>query len=498
MSRSVAVIGSGAAGLAAALAAATGGARVTVYEKAEGIGGTTALSGGNAWLPAHDGLADDSPEEARAYLRSLALGDADHELIDVFAHEAGPTARRLQRETPLELQAIPYCDYHAEFDGGRPQGGRTLEPRPLDPAPDVAAMIRSAPNITGPVTYTELATGDIDREALDARRRRGTITLGRALIAGLVTACLDAGVVIRTRVHITERPEGADAVVLASGGFERDPQLVKTFLRGPMLAPVGVPGLTGDGLRMARAQGAALGTMSEAWWCPAIQIPGEQIDGVPMSRLILTERTRPGSIIVNSRGMRFVNEAQNYNDLGRALQDFDPGRYTFRNVPAYLVFDASYRRRYRLGPLAARDPDPSWLAKGETITQLAEAIGVPPATLEKTVARFNDHAVAGEDPDFGRGSYAYDRFIGSIGPLDEGPYYAVRVLPGCLGTKGGPRIDAHGRVLARVDGQAIPGLYAAGNVSASFFGLAYPGAGGTLGPALVFGFRAGDAAVADA
>ncbi len=496
MSRSVAVIGSGAAGLAAALAAAGAGAKVTVYEKGERLGGTTALSGGNAWMPAHDGLHDDSPEQARAYLHSLAIGDTDAELIDVFAREAGPAAARLQRESPLQLQSIPYCDYHAEFDGGRPQGGRTLEPMPFDPTPEVAAMIRSAPNITGPITYAELATGEIDREKLAERRARGTLTLGRAMIAGMLTACLDAGVEIRPGVRVTERPD-ADAVVLATGGFERDPQLVKSFLRGPMLAPVGVPGATGDGLRIAMAQGAALGSMSEAWWCPSIAIPGEQIDGTPMFRLILTERARAGSLMVNSLGRRFVNEAQNYNDLGRALQDFDPARYGFPNVPAHLVFGSEYRRSYRLGPLGRNDPDPDWLVKGDTIADLAEAIGVPPVTLTGTVERFNAHAAAGADPDFDRGTYAYDRFIGAIGPLGDGPYYAVRVLPGCLGTKGGPRIDADGRVLANSDGQPIPGLYAAGNVSGSFLGLAYPGAGGTLGPALTFGLRAGDAAAAD-
>lgn len=495
MTRSVAVLGSGAAGLSAALAAARGGATVTLYEKAPLLGGTTALSGGNAWMPAHEGLPDDSPQAATAYLRSLALGDVDHELIEVFAREAGPAAARVERESPLRLQAIPYCDYHAEFEGGRSQGGRTLEPQPFDPSPEVSAMIRSAPNITGPITYSELATGDIDREALAERRARGTLTLGRAMIAGLLTACLEAGVRVRTGVRVTERPS-EEAVVLATGGFERDPQLVRAFLRGPMLAPVGAPGMTGDGLRLAMAEGAALGSMSEAWWCPAIQIPGETIDGLPMSRLILTERARPGSLIVNGDGRRFVNEAQNYNDLGRALHDFDPSRFTFRNVPAYLVFDSAYRRSYRLGPLGARDPDPEWLARGETVAELAVAIGVPPATLEETVERFNAGAERGEDPDFDRGSYPYDRFIGRLGPLGDGPYYALRVVPGCLGTKGGPRIDADGRVLG-LDGDPIPGLYAAGNASASFLGLAYPGAGGTLGPALTFGLRAGDAAAAD-
>jgi hypothetical protein len=357
-------------------------------------------------------------------------------------------------------------------------------------------MIRSAPNVTGPITYLELAGGEIDRAALAERRARGTLTLGRALIAGLLTACLDAGVEVRAGVRALERPE-AERVIIATGGFERDPQLARAFLRGPMLAPVGAPGARGDGLRLAIAAGAALGTMSEAWWCPAIQIPGETIDGVPLGRLILGERARAGSLIVNGDGRRFVNEAQNYNDFGRALHDFDPAGYRFRHVPAYLVFDATYRRSWRLGPLRPADPDPAWLARGDTLGELAEALGIDAERLESTVERFNAGAAAGHDPDFGRGSYAYDRFVGRLGPLGDGPYYAVEVLPGCLGTKGGPRIDSHGRVLAARDGQPIPGLYAAGNAAASFLGGAYPGAGGTLGPALTFGLLAGRAAAAE-
>lgn len=496
MTRTVAVIGSGAAGLTAAFAAARGGARVTLLERDEGLGGTTALSGGNAWLPAHPDLPDDSPALALAYLRALSLGDADDELLGVFAREAGPTVARLEAETPLRLQSIPYCDYHAELEGGRPQGGRSLEPQPFDPTPEVAAMVRDAPNITGPVTYAELAGGDIDREALRERSERGTLTLGQALVATLLAACLDAGVTVKTGVRVRERPD-ADAVVLATGGFERDPGLVRAFLRGPMLAPVGAPGACGDGLRMAISAGAALGNMSEAWWCPAISLPGETIDGLPMSRLILTERARAGSLIVNGEGRRFVDEAQNYNDLGRAMQDFDPGRYAFRNVPAWLVFGAAYRRDYRIGPLARRDPDPEWLARGETLAELAAAIGAPATDLERTVGRFNAAAERGEDADFGRGTHPYDRFIGDLGPLGGGPFYGLRLLPGCLGTKGGPRTDADGRVLSITDGEPIPGLYAVGNVGASAYGLAYPGAGGTLGPILTFGLRAGDAAAAD-
>ena len=492
----VAVVGGGAAGLAAAWSAARAGAHVTLLEGYERLGGTTALSGGNAWLPGNDHTPDDTAEAGLTYLRELALGDANDEMLEVFAREAGPTAARLERETPVRWQPIAYSDYHAQRPGGRPQGGRTLEPKPIDPDDRARELVRDAPNVTAPVTYVELATGEIDKEELARRAERGTLTLGRALLAALVEACLDAGVAFETGTRVRELPD-ADAVVLTTGGFERDPELARTFLRGPMLAPVGAPSARGDGLRMAMAAGAALGLMSEAWWCPAATIPGDSIDGEPMHRLILTERARPGCLLVNGRGVRFVDEAQNYNDLGRTLQNFEPTSFSFPNVPAWLVFDGRYRSTYRLGPLSRRDPDPDWLARGETLAELAGAIDVPPAALEATVARFNEGAARGEDPEFGRGSFPYDRFIGDLGPLEEPPFYAFRVLPGCLGTKGGPRTDPDGRVLSVLDGEPLRGLYAAGNVAASPFGLAYPGAGGTLGPALVFGVRAGEAAAGD-
>ena len=491
--RTVAVIGSGGAGLVAALAAAKNGAAVTVYEKHELCGGTTALSGGNAWLPANQYLDDDSPEAGLDYLRALGLGDSDDELLSVFVQSAREVAEWLEAETPLTFVPIPYTDYHAEFPGGRTQGGRTLEPQGLVPTPRAAALLRDAPNVTAPIVYSELAGGAIDREALAQRVRDGVVTLGRGLIAGLLEACLEAGVVIKTGVRVMELPS-ADSVIIATGGFERDPQLVKAFLRGPVHAPVGAPTAEGDGLRMAMAAGAMLGNMSEAWWVPALSVPGETIDGAPMHRLMIGERARPGSIIVDRTGRRFADEAQNYNDFGRTFSNFEPTSYSFNHVPAYLVFDNAYRTGYRTGPMGRRDPDPGWLHRGETLGGLAASIGVPAGALEATVSRFNEYAARDEDPDFGRGSLPYDRFIGKLGPLGQGPYFALELSPGCLGTKGGPRTDSDGRVLAAVTGEPIPGLFAVGNAAASPFGMAYPGAGGTLGQAFVFGMRAGIAA----
>jgi succinate dehydrogenase/fumarate reductase flavoprotein subunit len=206
---------------------------------------------------------------------------------------------------------------------------------------------------------------------------------------------------------------------------------------------------------------------------------------------------------VDRAGRRFADEAQNYNDFGRSLHEFDAASFSFTRVPAWMIFDGAYRRRYSVGPIRRKAPDPDWLVSAPTAAALGAAIGVPAESLEATIERFNGHAAAGHDPDFGRGDYAFDRLMGDdraehpvLAPLAEAPFYALRLVPGCLGTKGGPRTDEHGRVLRADSGEPIGGLFAAGNVSANPFGYAYPGGGGTIGPALVFGFRAGEAAAA--
>jgi len=515
-SAEVVILGSGAAGLSAAIAAADRGARVTLLEAAAKAGGTTALSGGVAWIPGHP--ADDTPQAALRYLRAVALGDCDDELCGVFARGAAGVARALEAAGDLLWQPLAYPDYHAELPGGRRQGGRSLEPQPMPASAELAAQVRDAPNVEFPVTYHELATGEFDREVVGRRAREGVLTLGRALVAALLDAARRRGVQMRFGARaqrlLLERGdvagvhlEGASVrgrVVLACGGFERDARLVRALLRGPMVAPAGVPTNRGDGLRMAQSAGAGLGNLSEAWWSPAMRVPGEMIDDAEMFRLILTERARPGSVIVDSRGRRFADEAQNYNDFGRSLHEFDPAAMAFPRVPSWMIFDAGYRRSYSVGPLRRRAADPEWLARANDIGSLAELIGVPADPLRDSLARFNALAHAGADEDFGRGDYVYDRYMGDpraphpvLAPIEEPPFYALQVLPGCLGTKGGPRTDSHGRVLSAPDSSPISGLYAAGNAAASPFGFAYPGAGGTIGPALVFGHRAGEAAALD-
>jgi succinate dehydrogenase/fumarate reductase flavoprotein subunit len=311
---------------------------------------------------------------------------------------------------------------------------------------------------------------------------------------------------------IFETPDGsiemrARNVVIATGGFEWDEQLKRSFLRGPLTHPVSVSTNTGDGLRMAMRVGAMLGNMREAWWMPVIEVPD---DVVPLGRQLLTaERTFPGSIMVNRSGKRFTNEAANYNAFGAAFHEQDTTLGIYRNLPCWMVFNQVFLEKYGLGGditggsgVEREDQGgPDWLISSDTLGGLAGVLGVPAGALEETVERFNVHARAGHDPDFHRGESIFDRWYGdptlrdgtaapTLGPLEGGPYYAVEVKSGALGTKGGPLTDATGAVLD-VDGDRIDGLYAAGNAMASPMGMTYGGAGGTLGPAMIFGYLAG-------
>ena len=428
-----------------------------------------------------------------------------------------------------------YPDYHPEMPGARPGGGRSLEPDLFDLSVlgEWAGQLRFWDGSPRPVFLSETSFGGATvpppASVIAERRERGVCGMGEALVGSLLAGCLDAGVTVRTGARArqlvvvdgrvtgvrfdTPAAEGAtgevtagevtvDArrgVVLATGGFEWNEALVRAFLRGPMDTPAGVPTNTGDGLDMAIGAGAALGNMAQAWWAPMAHIPGEEAWGAPRYHLVLVERTRPGSIMVNGAGERFCNEAANYNALGGAFHQLDPATLRHANAAAWLVCDDRYRRRYALPGCRRGAEPPSWVHRGETLADLAAAIGVPPGTLSETVTEFNRNVAAGSDPVFGRGASVYDRFNGdrtlqgaaaTLGSLDEPPFYAVAIRIGALGTSGGPRTDERGRVLAR-SGGTIPGLWAAGNLMAAPTATVYAGAGGTLGPAMTFGYLAG-------
>jgi 3-oxosteroid 1-dehydrogenase len=293
-------------------------------------------------------------------------------------------------------------------------------------------------------------------------------------------------------------------VVLACGGFEWDPDLCRAFLRGPIERPVSVSTNTGDGLRMAMRAGAALGNMREAWWYPTVDLP---VDGELRPFQIMTHAGWPRCIMVNAQGKRFLNEATNYNASAAAFHVIDPDTMRLVNLPCWVIFDHDHFSRYGFGavpgaePVTPGDGGPEWMVSADDLRGLAEKLGIPTGALVSTVERWNSNVAGGRDPDFGRGEHAHDRWWGdpsfdrsttasTLGPLETAPFHAARVRPGTIGTKGGPRTNAGAQVLD-LGGEPIPGLFAAGNVMASCMGPGYGGAGGTLGPAIVFGYLAG-------
>ncbi|MBV8693000.1 MAG: FAD-dependent oxidoreductase [Actinobacteria bacterium] len=528
----VVVVGSGAAALAAALAAHDAGATVAVVERAESVGGTTAVSGGGVWMPRnHVTGVDDSREEALAYMAHLSRGRATDEQLTRYVDEGPDILAGLEKRTRLRFGAISWPDYHPEMDGAR-QSGRMVEPTLFDTTVlgDWAKKLRRAPVLGLPLTLQESTvewTPSYTPERYDGaeikrRVEARQVACGQALIAGLLDGCLQRGIepLLGARaVEIMAGPGGAvaglvieqngrrvdinaRAVVLASGGYEWNGSLRSRFLPGPLTHPTSPPGNEGDGLLMAMELGADLANMNEAWWYPAGAVPGEEYDGHQLSRFIAVERTAPHSIMVDRFGHRFVNEAANYNDMQKAFFAFDANEAAPRHLPCWVVFDQQYRSRYPVLTARPGGRDPDWLVVADSLDGLAAKTGIDAVGLTETVQRWNRLVGEGRDRDFGRGDSYYDRFHGdptaahaNLGTIEQPPYYALPVHLGAVGTSGGPRIDVNGRV-QHVRDRALPGLYGAGNAIASPAGPAYFGGGTTIGMGLVWGHIAGTDAAA--
>lgn len=528
----VVVLGTGASGLTAALTAAGHGASVGLFEKGEMVGGTSAKSGGMIWIPCNHiaprfGLTD-SRDEVITYLSSLSHGMIDDDLAAAYVDGGPEMLRWLEDHTPVRFDLVEgFPDYHPEHPGGKTGGGRSLE-CPLFPYGElgewsdrvVQGHQMSKHQLMNETTLGKGTTDHIPKDEADRRLAGDLRGCGQALVGRLLKGCLDRGVAPQTghravrllvddsgsRVTGVEFEvdgarrvvEARGGVVLAIGGFDWDPALVRSFLRGPMERSVAVETNTGDGLKMAMRIGAAIGNMREAWWVPIMDVVDE--GEPPKSWLVNRERTRPHSIIVNGHGRRFTNEAVNYNAFGSAFHVMNTTTFTYTNSPAHLVFDQQYAVRYGLaGRFRGEGAVPSWIISAPTIEALGERLEMPAGALRDTIDRWNAICADGDDPDFGRGRSVNDRWWGdaqrpaveaTLGPIETGPFYAVQIRPGALGTKGGPRTTGDGQVID-LDERPIDGLYAAGNTMASAMGMTYGGAGGTLGPGMVFGFLAG-------
>ena len=536
----VIVVGSGAGGMTAALTARAAGADVVLLEKAPRYGGSTALSGGGIWAPNNPtllrrGLGDD-PEDVRRYLHAVIGDRVPAARIDTFA-AAAPLALEFLENQSRHLRFFwcrGYSDYHPELPGGRPNG-RSIEALPFDKrqlGPMEADLLETG--IQGPAGLWITATDFHDlnqvtrtwlgkkallraagRVATNAVRRRRMATTGAALVGRLRLALSEAGVDVWLASPVTallgdgrrvagvtverhgqvRRLQARRGVILASGGFDHNPEL-----RSKYLAPVdhdwsmGAPTNTGDGILLGQDIGAAVDLMDDAWWMPAIEQPKGRL--FPL----VSERSMPGSLIVNQAGRRFTNESAPYvNFVHDQLRlESEVGGH----VPAWFIMDQRARQRYTFAGIPPYQPLPkSWFAMGtvhssSTLEGLAAKIGVPADDLVDTVRRFNAAARTGRDEQFQRGDSAYDRYYGDptlpnpcLNELAKAPYFAARLVPGDLGTKGGLLTDEHARVL-KEDGSVIEGLYAVGNTSASVMGNEYAGAGATIGPSLTFGWVA--------
>jgi 3-oxosteroid 1-dehydrogenase len=558
-SHDVVVVGSGGAGMLAALRAADLGLSVVVVEKSHRYGGTTATSGGALWIPNH-GLGGhlDSDERAAAYLAAVAQG-ADAQRLRAYI-ENGPRLVSFLSGAGVRFHAIADLpDYFSSAPGA--VAGRALFPEEIDggslgldyftmrePACAFTLLNRYSLNLAEsfalaarPPGWQWVAAKMFLRYWLDIpwrlkTRRDRRATMGAALIAGLrrelnrrgVQVLLNTGLeklevtdgrVVGIHVNSSRRLSylRADrAVILAAGGFEqnqtmRDRWMAVSTSAAWSLTPRGAN--AGDAILAAEAIGAATEFMGCAWWAPSMQLPAPGVPNVDVAHQMFFDHRHPNSVCVNRLGTRFVNESGSYDRFGIAM--IDDHLKTGANVPCWMIFDSTYRARYACGGImpASAMPDRSipsdwwdnYIYRADDIAGLAEKIGIDAARLAAVVGEMNGYAATGIDPQFGRGANVYDRYFGDarvgpnpcMGPIDNPPYYAIQIDLGDLGTKGGLKADEHARVLDR-GGDPIPGLYAAGNSSGSAFGDCYPGAGGTLGPALIFGYIAANHIAAEA
>jgi len=535
------VVGSGGGGMTAALTAAAAGASVLVVEKGAKYGGSTALSGGGIWAPNNPtllrrGLGDD-PADVIRYLEATVGDRVPAPRLRTFA-AAAPLALEFlegQSEYMRFFWCRGYSDYHPESPGGRPNG-RSIEALPFDKR-KLGSMEGGLLESTagGPIGLWITATDFHDlgqatrtwvgkkallraawRVTSNKIRRRHMATMGQALIGRLRLALADAGAEVWLDAPVVELMSDEDGrvggvavekdgqrlllgakrgVILASGGFDHSPELRAKFLGGVEKDwSLGAATNTGDGIRLGEDVGAALDLMDDAWWMPAIELTKGRL--FPL----VSERSMPGSLIVNQSGDRFTNESAPYVNFTHDQLRLEAERGG--HVPAWFVMDHRARRRYQFGGIPQGMAFPkSWygigtLHQAATIEALAEKIDVPAEALAATVEKFNAAARAGRDEEFHRGESAYDRYYGDptlpnpcLNELLKPPFYAAKLVPGDLGTKGGLVTDEQARVL-REDGSVVDGLYATGNASSSVMGNEYAGAGATIGPAITFGWVA--------
>ena len=548
----VVVVGSGAAGMAAALSAHVAGSRVLLVEKTDRIGGSTAISGGAVWAPlnaqSEPAGHPDSFEKAWTYLRNT-VGDAAPEALQrAYLSRCAEMVAFFGQHTEVKLVARSYSpDYYPDRDGAA-LGGRSLDPALFDgrllgahfkvlrdPLPEfmvLGGMMITMTDAKHLLAVTRSFTSWREGMKLVLRYfgdrlrgyHRGTrLVLGNALAARLFKSLLDRRIDYWLRAPLRQllmqdgrvagvalerggRPTTVRArrgVVIATGGFPASAEMRKALYPQPTgpwsMAPADN---LGEGITLACGAGAAMGTghASPAFWAPVSIL--RRADGTEVRYPHLVwDRAKPGLMAVNAAGQRFVNESTSYHEFVLAMYR---AHASTPSIPAYLICDHDFMQRWGMG-LALPGGRPrehlvraGYLLRAPSLPALAQQAGIDPVGLEASVARFNHFADIHEDADFGKGSTAYNRYLGDpdhqpnacLGRLERGPFYAVKVVAGDIGTAVGVRTDENARALD-ANGQPVPGLYVAGNDMHSVMGGQYPAPGITLGPALTFGWLAG-------
>jgi 3-oxosteroid 1-dehydrogenase len=528
----VLIAGSGAAGLTAAITAADAGLTALVVESTDRWGGTTMLSGGGLWMPTNPLMKKhgipDSRSDALTYMEA-AIGDAgpasSTERREAFVDAVPRMFGLLEGLGVRWCAAKDYPDYYPDRPGGRI--GRGIEVQPFDakklgdwvkssragqsvPAPlktdDVWLLSRAWSTPSGFVrgarfvfrTLGGIVTGKrlfglgaaLVMTLMEIVRRQGTEVLLNSPVSELVQ---EGGRVVGAIITTAAGPVRIRAragVILGAGGFAQNQEWRQKYHGMPGNSSA-ADGDQGTAIDVGARAGGALALMDDAWWGSAVPMR----DGP--AQFLLSERSMPFGIIVDQAGSRFTNESESYIDFGH---DMIEHHKLTPAIPSWLIVDVRHRRRYLFSPLLMGGK--SLRADGTVVTaatldELAGRLDIDPAALRATVERFNGFTQSGVDLDFGRGRTLYDNYYGdpsvkpnpNLGPLEKGPFTAVKVVPGDLGTKGGLLTDENARVLTE-GGEAIPGLYAAGNTTASVMGRTYPGPGSTIAPAMVFGYLA--------